>query len=141
MAYEWAWTDSVTEEVTEAMGNVDGSNDDSHSNDDSDSHSNHCHSNEDSDRDELDLNQSFVTHTVNFKCMGANRDNNHQITLEAAAKLIAEGKDVPVRLTPEPNKPRDSDAIAFQCYVDNNWGRVGYVVKEILPEWHDAILS
>ncbi len=32
-------------------------------------------------------------------------------------------EEVPVRLSPEPENPKDSSAIAFQCCVDGKWIR------------------
>ena len=85
------------------------------------------------------FDSGFVTHTITFKCIGASRDDKQQETLQAVAKCIKEGKEVPIRLQPEPDNPVDCNAIAFQCCVHNDWSRVGYVVQEALPEVHDAI--
>ena len=46
---------------------------------------------------------------------------------------------IPVRLQPEPNNIRDSKAIAFECCVEDKWSHIGYVVREVLDEVHDAI--
>ena len=85
------------------------------------------------------FDSGFVTHTITFKCIGASRDDKQQETLQAAAKCIKEGKEVPIRLQPEPDNPVDCNAIAFWCCVHNDWSRVDYVVQEALPEVHDAI--
>ena len=44
------------------------------------------------------FDSGFVTHTITFKCIGASRDDKQQETLQAAAKCIKEGKEVPIRL-------------------------------------------
>ena len=62
--------------------------------------------------DDPDSDDNVVTHTVTFKCIGANKDQNYQIALQRASDIIANGstEDVPVRLTKEPNNPKDSMA-------------------------------
>ena len=121
VAYTWNWCDDYN-----------GS--DEHEDEDP------AESSQSEDEDEPDpFDNGFTTHTVTFKCIGATRDDNHQEALQAAAKDIKEGKDVPVRLQLEPDNPVDSDAIAFQCHVHSVWERVGYVVQEVLAEVHDAM--
>ena len=88
---------------------------------------------------ELDFNAGFTTDTVTFKCMGTTKDTGHQETLCAASASLKEGSDVPVRLRPEPDTPVDANAIAFDCHMDNDWKRIGYVVRDVLMEVHDAI--
>ena len=60
--------------------------------------------------DDPESDDNVVTHTVTFKCIGANKDQNYQIALQRASDIIANGctEDVPVRLTKEPNNPKDS---------------------------------
>ena len=36
-----------------------------------------------------------------------------------------------VRLTPQPDNPYDSHAVAFECQVDGSRGVFGYVIKEL----------
>ena len=79
------------------------------------------------------------SHTVTFKCIGANRDSSQQNALRVAAENIRTGLNIPVRLNPQPDNPADSNAIAFQCFVQQKWQRVGYVVCEVLPYVHDAM--
>ena len=52
---------------------------------------------------------------------------------------MASGSTVPVRMIPEPTNVRDARAIVFECQIENQWKRVGYVVSEILEEVHAAI--
>ena len=92
-----------------------------------------------SEHDELDEFDRERSHTVTFKCIGANRDSSQQNALRVAAENIRAGLNIPVRLNPEPDKPADSNAIAFQCFVQEKWQRVGYVVREALPYVHDAM--
>ena len=91
--------------------------------------------------DNPESDDNVVTHTVTFKCIGANKDQNYQIALQRASDIIANGctEDVPVRLTKEPNNPKDSMAIAFECLLEGNWKKIGYVVKEVLEEVNEAI--
>lgn len=44
-----------------------------------------------------------------------------------------------MKLKKEPSNPIDSQAIAFMCRADKEWERIGYVVKEALPDVHKAI--
>ena len=93
----------------------------------------------DSDSETAHDHGTSKTHTVTFKCMGANRDSNHQAVLAATFETRGEGNDVPVRICPEPDNPKDSEAVAFQCYLSGAWKRIGYVVNEALPEVHSAL--
>ena len=92
-----------------------------------------------SEHDELDEFDREKSHTVTFKCIGANRDSSQQNALRVAAENIRAGLNIPVRLNPQPDNPADSNAIAFQCFVQEKWQRVGYVVCEALPYVHDAM--
>ena len=69
----------------------------------------------------------YSTDTVTFKCIGASRELYSQEALAAAKQKLEKGEAVTVRILPEPNNPYDSNAIALQCKVDNNWGTIGYV--------------
>lgn len=83
--------------------------------------------------------EGFITHTVTFKCIGASRDDDHQVALQAASRILKGGQDVPIRLEPEPDNPIDPNAIAFLCLIDRKWNRVGYVVKEALEDVRGAM--
>ena len=61
-----------------------------------------------------------------------------QEVLRRAKDLCAMGMDVPVKIAPEPDNPKDSRAIAI-CYVDGTWNQIGYLVREVLEEVHKAI--
>ena len=52
---------------------------------------------------------------------------------------MIEFRTVPVRFTPEPYNMYDSEAVAFECNLDGEWKKVGYVVREVLPEVHAAL--
>ena len=80
-------------------------------------------------------------HKVTFKCIGATRDDGHQLALRIAKELISSGHTVPVKLPPEPTNPFDAKAIAFTCCIDGQWKRIGYVVREVLDEVHAAMRS
>ena len=59
-------------------------------------------------------------HTVTFKYIGSNHDANAHI--------------------PEPNNPIDVKFFAFQCKIENNeWHRIGFIVRESLDAVHTAI--
>ena len=98
----------------------------------------------DSEEDGLDHNdqdtyaQEQPSHTLTFKCIGTTRDTRYQEALH----LVSTRKpveQVQVTLQPEPDNPVDSRAIAFVTTVDNVQYTIGYVVREVLDELHEAI--
>jgi len=48
------------------------------------------------------------------------------------------GANVSVKIEPEPTNPYDSKAICFKCFVGGLWCRIGYIVREVLDEVHEA---
>lgn len=78
--------------------------------------------NTDNDPDGDEFNSGFLTHTITFKCIGANRDEGHQSALRAASKALTQGTDVAIRLHPKPDNPEDSSAITFQYCIDDESG-------------------
>ena len=80
-----------------------------------------------------------VTHTVTFKCIGCTKENAYQEILKCIAQMQHRGEDVPCKIQPEPENPIDSEAIAFKCKLDDQWHTIGYVVKEVLKEVHEAL--
>lgn len=85
------------------------------------------------------FSSSLVTHTVVFKCIGVTQEKAYQTTLLEANSLLQNGEDVPVCLTPEPNNPHDSQAIAFECQLKDKKWKIGYIVHEALEETHKAL--
>ena len=69
------------------------------------------------------------------------RDGTAQEILKKARDLIKDGKEVSVRIVPEPDNHYDSKAIALQCNVDSKWQRIGYIVREALDCVHQALSS
>ena len=49
--------------------------------------------------------------------------------------------EVPVNVFPEKDHPYDSSAIAFKCFVDGEWHRIGYVVKEAINTVHSTLTA
>ena len=82
-----------------------------------------------------------IIHSVVFKCIGANKDTVSQQALRRAHDLLSQNKTVCVELKPEPHNPKDSHAIAFVCYLDGKPYRIGYVVREVLADVHDALTT
>ena len=82
-----------------------------------------------------------VTHTKVFKCIGASRDPNNcqEVLALASASQRLTQRSVEVQLRLEPTNPFHSRAVEFVCKVDNQWKRIGYVVREALDEVHDAM--
>ena len=88
---------------------------------------------------ESDIDETEEFCTVTFKCIGVTRTPLYQASLSAACDLVKKGKRVPVKLVPEPTKQVDSRAISFQCEINGKGNFVGYVVKELCDNVHDAL--
>ena len=109
--------------------------DDSH-----EQHNPHLHSDiEHSDSKTETNSPPPLTHTVTFKCIGPVHDTNAQALFSRVSQILHGGGGVDVRVSPEPDNPYDSQAIAFQCHIDRKWQRIGYVVRECLSHVHEAI--
>ena len=66
---------------------------------------------------------------------------------------LLEKGEVPVNVFPEKDHPYDSSAIAFKChpydssaiafkwFVDGEWHRIGYVVKEAINTVHSTLTA
>ena len=63
----------------------------------------------------------------------------YQETLAEVARLRNGGQDVACMIQPEPDNPFDAEAIAFKCKLQGRWCTIGYVVKEVLKEVHEAL--
>ena len=88
--------------------------------------------------DEPVIDRSII-HAVVFKCIGSNKDSNSQEVLCQVAQRRENGDVVKVKLRPQPTNPVDSRAIAFVCYHNGVWQRIGYVVKECTDTVHSAL--
>ena len=75
---------------------------------------------------------------MTFKCIGCQHDFHAQETLQSESWLLDDRQVVPVNIFPEEDNSYDSRAIAFKCWLQNEWQRIGYVVKEALNVVHDA---
>jgi len=95
----------------------------------------------DSDETNCDFEDDdpLVTSTVTFKCIGTQHDMHAQNILSKVSQLIESGQQVPVNLYKEPDNPYDAKAVAFKCWVDDEWHRIGYVVREALDDVHHAM--
>lgn len=97
------------------------------------------HKQSDSDKDSASDcdSDTEVTHTLIFKCIGTTKEHMYQETLRLISQLPVE--DVDVTLKPEPDNPYDSKAIAFIVNLDGKDCRIGYVIRELLDEVHQAL--
>ena len=77
-----------------------------------------------------------ITHSVVFKCIGSTKESSYQDALVLAKSKMRLGQSVPVRLKNEPNNPKDSRAIAFECKPADQYIRI---VHEALDAVHNAI--
>ena len=81
-----------------------------------------------------------ITHTVVFKCISVTKEKKYQDTLKYANKRLNDDDvKLPVKLQPELDNKWDSKAIAFMCQDNLGWQRIGYVVREVTDEVHQAI--
>ena len=130
IVWKWEWT-AVEESESEEE-------DDSH-----EQHNPHLHSDSEHSDSETETNSPDIrpppTHTVTFKCIGPVHDTNAQALLIRVSQILRGGGGVDVHVSPEPDNPYDSQAIAFQCHIDRKWQRIGYVVRECLSHVHEAI--
>jgi len=76
--------------------------------------------------------------TVTFKCIGCQHDPSALKILEMVSELLDEGEVVQVNIFSEEDNPYDANAIAFKCWMNNEWKCIGYVVKEARDAAHDA---
>lgn len=83
--------------------------------------------------------ESEVTHTITFKCIGTTKEAGYQELLRSISQLPF--KDIEVKLCPEPDNCYDSKAIAFMVNFDGKERRIGYVIRELLDEVHHCITS
>ena len=78
-----------------------------------------------------------------FKCIGVTKAASRQQILELIVAQDKEGRkqfeEVPVRIQPEPTNPVDSKAIAIQCFHEDSWHVIGYIISELLGEVHKAL--
>ena len=89
-----------------------------------------------------DLEEDEPTlNTVTFKCVGSETRWFLSRGFKKVSKLMQEGTNVPTKLVPELTNPYDSRAVSFQCQLDQQWRRIGYVVRELCECVHDAISS
>ena len=80
-----------------------------------------------------------ITHSVIFKCIGQLKENRYQELLAIASKKMKQSEVIPVKLQKEPDNQYDAQAIAFMCKAESTFERIGYVVKEALPDVHKAM--
>ena len=103
------------------------------------SHSSDHSETTDSDTSRCDTRSPVIEHTITFKCIGTTKSGEYQNILSKAKKELSLNLPVPVRLMPEPNNPMDNKAIAFECCMQGKWMRVGYVIRELTEEVHEAL--
>ena len=94
---------------------------------------------ESSDDGSTEFSLPSQTHTVTFKCIGSTHDTGAQDCLSKASKILRNNGTVEMKMAPEPNNPYDARAVAFYCNINDNWQRIGYVVKECLEHLHQAL--
>ena len=55
--------------------------------------------------------------------------------------LLEQGKQVPVKIVPQPDNQYDSKVITFRCKVDSMWHKIRYMVREALDDVHRALVQ
>lgn len=138
VVWEWEWETEDTDTsaaASDCSSDYEGENERMHK----DTHFNpDIQSTDDDSCSDSDV--SYQTHVVTFKCIGTTYHGDAQEALKKVS-MIKDQSTVPVELFPERDNPYDSRAIAFKCYVDNSWTRIGYVVREALDSVHAAIAA
>ena len=88
-----------------------------------------CELEADEEEENNESNSMDVVHALTFKCIGTTKEDRYQEILVEANLQRRSGKEVHVRLTPEPSNCYDSEAIAFECRTsaENRWERIGYI--------------
>jgi len=89
--------------------------------------------------EQSDDHASTAVYTITFKCVGTTKEQRYQDVLARAAHEKRNGRDVKVKITPEPQNPFDAKTIAFELQVDNQRERVGYMVRDVLGTVHLAL--
>ena len=133
VVWDWVWLEASDNDASEY---------ESQSQDYSNPHleSDDMESSVESDHEqETEISSSPQLHTVTFKCIGTTHDANAQQVLMQVSQQLERGEIVPVMVVPEPDNQYDSQAIAFKCKVEEEWHRIGYVVKEALAHVHSAL--
>lgn len=82
-----------------------------------------------------------IEFTLPFKCIGVTRDMAYQVLLKELKDRTDQGEFLKIKLVSEPDNPFDSKAISFQCDHNGKWQTMGYVVREVLSELHDAMAN
>ena len=82
--------------------------------------------------------EELPVYTETFKCIGCQHDLEAQQALRIVSQMMRNGDIVPVNIFHEPNNRYDSRAMAFKCWIRDEWKRIGYVVKEALDAVHNA---
>ena len=129
--WDWEWVDCSEDDDGDCV--VASSSQEEHKCDEDEHDESESHDSSDSE------DVPNITHTVIFKCIGVTKEHRYQDLLGLAKQKKRVGETVPVKLKKEPSNPIDSQAIAFMCKADKEWERIGYVVKEALPDVHKAI--
>jgi hypothetical protein len=129
VAYEWEWIETPDDAIIQADPNSPGDKLDADA----------PSADEPEDDSVVVPGSDPVVHCVTFKCIGATKNPDQQAALKSAWELMQDEKKVPVKLDPEPNNPYDAKAIAFICFVEGRWQRIGYIVREAVDDVHRAM--
>ncbi len=76
---------------------------------------------------------------VLFKCIGSAKEEQYQKHLAEVNRLHSQGLPIEVRVLHEALNRYDSRAIAVQVFLDSQWNRIGYLVREVLDSVHQAM--
>jgi len=129
VVWDWEWLDDEIDYISETSSEgIAAINPSMESRNDADQSS-----------DECSYNSLSATHTVTFKCIDTTHDSVSQHVLQKVSSLLHKGETVPVDIFPEPDNPYGSKAIAFKCFLDGQWKRIGYIVREALASVHSAL--
>ena len=87
------------------------------------------------DDNESDEDQE-ITHSVQFKCIGAAHEKNYQHHLELAYLFLKKNTSVKVHLKAEPLNPLDPSAIGIGLDFGTGSSHVGYITSGLCKYLH-----
>ena len=85
------------------------------------------------------LTTTLTTLLLCFKCLRTTKQKCHQDALRKPLEHIHNKRDVPVRVAEKPDNEVDTNAVAFQVKLDDQWERIGYVASELAVHVKDAM--
>ena len=77
--------------------------------------------------------------TEYFALKGSSYHEDCQKALRKRKELQFQKENINLRVTPEPTNIRDKNAVIVEAYINNDWYRIGYILKENLRKVFVAV--